>query len=58
MLANQGIGEWGYAALIEVDGKKIYSLKDLKEAFDKSGDYVTFRGLYSEGAMASFSFSW
>lgn len=23
MLANQGIGEWGYAALVEVDGKKI-----------------------------------
>ncbi|GLX80337.1 MBL fold metallo-hydrolase [Thalassotalea insulae] len=23
MLANQGIGEWGYSALIEVDGKKI-----------------------------------
>lgn len=44
--------------ITEVDGKKIYSLKDLKEAFDKSGDYVTFRGLYSEGAMASFSFSW
>ncbi|MFK7934450.1 MAG: MBL fold metallo-hydrolase [Saprospiraceae bacterium] len=23
MLANQGIGEWGYSALVEVDGKKI-----------------------------------
>lgn len=23
MLANRGIGEWGYAALVEVDGKKI-----------------------------------
>jgi len=23
MLADQGIGEWGYAALVEVDGKKI-----------------------------------
>ncbi|AQS39242.1 metallo-beta-lactamase superfamily enzyme [Shewanella psychrophila] len=23
MLASRGIGEWGYAALIEVDGKKI-----------------------------------
>ncbi|MDW3651368.1 MAG: trypsin-like peptidase domain-containing protein [Bacteroidia bacterium] len=44
--------------ITEVDGKKVYSLKDLKEAFDKSGDYVTFRGLYSKGAMASFSFSW
>lgn len=44
--------------ITEVDGKKIYSLKDLKEAFDKSGDYVTFRGLYDKGEMASFSFSW
>ena len=23
MLANQGIGEWGYSALVEVDGRKI-----------------------------------
>ena len=23
MLANRGIGEWGYSALVEVDGKKI-----------------------------------
>ncbi len=23
MLANQGIGEWGYSALVEVDGKKV-----------------------------------
>ncbi|MGB5781693.1 MAG: hypothetical protein WBM42_07480, partial [Eudoraea sp.] len=23
MLADQGIGEWGYSAIVEVDGKKI-----------------------------------
>ena len=23
MLADEGIGEWGYAALVEVDGKKL-----------------------------------
>lgn len=44
--------------ITEVDGRKIQSIEDLEAALDESGDYVTIKGLYSKGMIASYSFSW
>ncbi|MDX2248578.1 MAG: trypsin-like peptidase domain-containing protein [Bacteroidia bacterium] len=44
--------------ITEVDGRKIKTIEDLEAALDESGDYVTIKGLYSKGMIASYSFSW
>ncbi|MEZ4825906.1 MAG: Do family serine endopeptidase [Bacteroidia bacterium] len=44
--------------ITEVDGRKINNIEDLEEALEESGDYVTIKGLYSKGMIASYSFSW
>lgn len=44
--------------ITEIDGKRISTIEDLEDALDESGDYVTIKGLYSKGMIASYSFSW
>lgn len=44
--------------ITEVDGKKIQDLDELEEALKASGEYITIKGLYSKGMIASYSFGW
>ncbi len=55
-MARGGIQE-GFV-ITEVDGKAIRSMEELESALVDSGDYVTIKGLYSKGMMATYSFSW
>ena len=41
-----------------IDGETIRSIEDLERAFEQSGDYLTIKGLYSKGMVASYSFRW
>jgi serine protease Do len=44
--------------ITEVDGSEIHSIEDLEKALLDSGEYITIKGLYSEGMVASYSFNW
>ncbi|MEM7371671.1 MAG: Do family serine endopeptidase [Bacteroidota bacterium] len=44
--------------ITEVDGKEIKDLDELEEALKASGEYITIKGLYSKGMIASYSFGW
>lgn len=55
-MARGGIQE-GFV-ITEVDGKEIQSMEQLEAALIDSGDYVTIKGLYSKGMMATYSFNW
>ena len=44
--------------ITEVDGKAIDDIEELEDALRSSGDYVTIKGLYNKGMLASYSFSW
>ncbi|MEL6671928.1 MAG: Do family serine endopeptidase [Bacteroidota bacterium] len=44
--------------ITEVDGRKIRSIADLERSLQNSGDFVTIKGLYNKGMIASYSFSW
>ena len=44
--------------ITEVDGVKIQDLDELEEALKASGEYITIKGLYSKGMIASYSFGW
>ena len=44
--------------ITEVDGKKIRDLEELEESLKASGEYITIKGLYSKGMIASYSFGW
>jgi Do/DeqQ family serine protease len=55
-LTKGGIQE-GFV-ITEVDGKKVDKLEELEAVLAESGEYVTIKGLYSKGMIASYSFSW
>lgn len=55
-MARGGIQE-GFV-ITEVDGKEIADIEALEAALVDSGDYVTIKGLYSKGMMATYSFNW
>ncbi|MEO0471174.1 MAG: Do family serine endopeptidase [Bacteroidota bacterium] len=44
--------------LTEIDGKKIRNIEDLEDALIESDEYVTMKGMYSKGMIASYSFNW
>ncbi|MCB0837916.1 MAG: Do family serine endopeptidase [Bacteroidetes bacterium] len=44
--------------ITEIDGIEIQSIEDLEEALNKSDEYITMKGLYNKGMIASYSFSW
>jgi len=44
--------------LTEIDGQNISTIEDLENALLDAGDYVTIKGLYSKGMVASYSFAW
>lgn len=44
--------------ITEVDGEAVHSIEDLEKALLDSGEYITIKGLYSEGMVASYSFTW
>ncbi|MEM7660419.1 MAG: PDZ domain-containing protein, partial [Bacteroidota bacterium] len=55
-LSKGGIQE-GFV-ITEVDGQSIKDLTELEDALQASGEYITIKGLYSKGMIASYSFSW
>jgi serine protease Do len=44
--------------ITEVNGEKIRSLSQFERAVEDAGDYVTIKGLFDKGRIASYSFSW
>jgi S1-C subfamily serine protease len=44
--------------ITELNGEEISSIEQLEKLVEDSGDYVTIKGLYSKGRIASYSFSW
>ena len=44
--------------ITEINGEKIRSIEQLERLVEESGDYVTLKGLFSKGRIASYSFSW
>ncbi len=44
--------------ITEVDGRTIHTIEDLEKALLNSDEYVTIKGLYSKGMIASYSFGW
>lgn len=44
--------------ITEIDGEEVHSIEELEAALLKSGDYITIKGLYSKGMVASYSFAW
>ncbi|MCL4153798.1 UNVERIFIED_CONTAM: hypothetical protein GTU68_004957 [Idotea baltica] len=44
--------------ITEIDGQKVRSIEELERIMDESGEYITIKGLYSKGMIASYSFSW
>lgn len=44
--------------ITEVDGRSVKSIEDLEDVLMDSGEYITIKGLYSKGMVASYSFSW
>lgn len=44
--------------ITELNGESIRSIEQFEKLVEDSGDYVTLKGLYSKGRIASYSFSW
>lgn len=44
--------------ITEVNGREMHSIEDLEKALLDSSEYITIKGLYSEGMVASYSFNW
>lgn len=44
--------------ITEINGENVTSIERLEQLVEDSGDYVTIKGLYSKGRIASYSFSW
>lgn len=44
--------------ITEVDGQEIQDLVDLEKALENGGEFVSLKGLYSKGMIATYSFSW
>lgn len=44
--------------ITEIDGREVSSIEELEQALLAAGEYVTMKGLYSKGMMASYSFAW
>ena len=60
-LAGEKMSEGGIQngfVITEVDGQKIRSIEQLEEILGKADEYLTIKGLYSKGMIASYSFSW
>lgn len=44
--------------ITEINGEQVRTIEQLEKLVEDAGDYVTIKGLYSKGKMASYSFSW
>lgn len=44
--------------ITELNGESISTIEQLEKLVEDSGDYVTIKGLYNKGRIATYSFSW